>query len=156
MQPQTGVKPFSDRALKSRTLDARCRIVWLQNLPRAPLLTSYLSSASLQAVSSLHKPFTTWIRCSNLSWLVQDHGKVLQSPEEGLPAFPSPGKIASSPAIAGLNLNLHIGNLFEVYIIKIRVMSEGLQKEIFPLKYLVVSGTGILLKTDLCKMYTCP
>ena len=84
---------------------------------------------------------------------MQDHGKVLQSPEEGLQAFPSPGKIASSPAIAGLNLHLHIGNLFEVYIIKIRVMSEGLQKEIFPL---VVSWTGILLKTDLCKMYTCP
>lgn len=66
-----------------------------------------------------------------------------------------PAKTSPSPAIEGLSLNLHIENLFEVHIIKMLVMTEGLQKEVFPLKNSFVSGTGILLKADLCKTYTC-
>ena len=55
IQPQTSVKLVSERALKSRAVDALCKTVSLQNPPRATLLTGYFSPAPLQAISSLHK-----------------------------------------------------------------------------------------------------
>lgn len=78
---------------------------------------------------------------------MQEHGKRCRAPERVCDPF-LPHRDRISPT-AGLNLDLHIGNLLEVYMIKMLVTTGGLHKETFALKNVVVAGTGILLETGL-------
>lgn len=129
-------------------MDALCKTVLLQNPPGAILLRGYLRPASLHAISSVHKHLHHLRRLFRPEVNVQEHGKCCRAPERVCgPFLPNQDRIFP---IAGLNLDLHVGNLLEVYIIKILVTTGGLQKETFALKNLVVAGTGILLETDLC------
>lgn len=56
------------------------------------------------------------------------------------------------PDTAGLSLGLHMGSLSEVHVIRIWVVTDGPQKGIFRLKNVVVSRTGMPLKSDLYEM----
>lgn len=78
---------------------------------------------------------------------VQEHGKCCRAPERVCDPF-LPHQDRISPT-AGLNLDLHIGNLLEGFI-KMLVTTGGRHKETFALKNVVVAGTGILLETGLC------
>lgn len=132
VQPPTSLTLAADWALKHRAGDALCKLGVLQSPPRAILLTGYLSPASLQAPSSLHKHLHRWNQLPSPEVACVAHGEVLRAPR-GVCHCPLPVGIGSPPHCR-LNFNLRTENLFEAYITKIPVMAEGLQKDVFPLK----------------------